>query len=91
MNEVLSYFSVVIGDGQIAATGGVVSSNSMTRPVLIEPMSNETVAVGRDAILRCVVKHLQDYKVTSIHLRIVLQTSKKHYPFRWPLFILIVK
>ena len=63
MNEVLSYFSVVIGDGQIAATGGVVSSNSMTRPVLIEPMSNETVAVGRDAILRCVVKHLQDYKV----------------------------
>ena len=50
------HFSVVIGDGTV--------SNAVTRPVLIEPMSNETVAVGRDAILRCVVKHLQDYKVT---------------------------
>ena len=64
MNKVLSYFSVVISDGQIAANSRVVSSNSMTGRVLIEPMSNETVAVGRDAILRCVVKHLQDYKVT---------------------------
>ena len=26
----------------------------------IEPMSNETVAVGQDATLQCVVKHLQD-------------------------------
>ena len=28
----------------------------------IEPMSNETLAVGQDATLQCVVKHLQDYK-----------------------------
>ena len=30
-------------------------------------MSNETVAVGRDATVRCVVKHLQDYKVTLLN------------------------
>ena len=64
MNKVLSYFSVVISDGQIAANSRVVSSNSMTRPVLIEPMSNKTVAVGSDAILHCVARNLQDYKVT---------------------------
>ena len=35
----------------------------------IEPMSNETLAVGRDATLQCVVKHLQDYKsITDYHL-----------------------
>ena len=64
MKEVLTYFSVVISDGQIAANSRAVSSNSMTGRVLIEPMSNETVAVGSDAILHCVVKNLQDYKVT---------------------------
>ena len=26
-------------------------------------MNNETVPVGRDAILQCIVKNLQDYKV----------------------------
>ena len=33
----------------------------------IEPMSNETLAVGQDA--HCVVKHLQDYKsITDYHV-----------------------
>ena len=49
-----SFLSVVIGE----------SAASSHKPVYIEPMSNETVAVGRDATLQCVVKHLQDYKVS---------------------------
>ena len=52
--SVLFFFSVVIGE----------SAASSHKPVYIEPMSNETVAVGRDATLQCVVKHLQDYKVS---------------------------
>ena len=50
----LFFLSVVIGE----------SAASSHKPVYIEPMSNETVAVGRDATLQCVVKHLQDYKVS---------------------------
>jgi len=72
---------VVIGDGNVA------TSNSMARPVLIEPMSNETVAVGRDAILRCVVKHLQDYKVAFIHIdRQMILTIHNHVITRIPRF-----
>ena len=31
-------------------------------------MSNETVAVGQNATLQCVVKHLQDYKVAFFNM-----------------------
>ena len=41
----------------------VVLAETSNNPVTIDPMTNETVAVGRDATLQCVVKHLQDYKV----------------------------
>ena len=51
------FFSVVL------ASASLQPAESRSQPVLIDPMNNETVPVGRDAILQCVVKHLQDYKV----------------------------
>ena len=42
----------------------------------IEPMSNETIAVGRDAALQCVVKHLQDYKVSPLQIIISRRSTK---------------
>ena len=33
------------------------------RPEIVEEVQNITVALGRDAILKCYVKHLADYKV----------------------------
>ena len=50
------FFSVVIGE------------SAVSKQVTIDPMSNETVAVGRDATLQCVVKHLQDYKVSRLSI-----------------------
>jgi hypothetical protein len=43
----------------------------------IEPMSNETVAVGRDATQQCVVKHLQDYKVSPLQIIIFRRVTKR--------------
>ena len=43
----------------------------------IEPMSNETVAVGRDATLQCVEKHLQDYKVSLLQIIISRRITKR--------------
>lgn len=34
-------------------------------PRFAEPMPNVTAAVGRDALLACLVDNLQNYKVTS--------------------------
>ena len=50
-------FSVVL------ASASLQPAESRSQPVLIDPMNNETVPVGRDAILQCIVKNLQDYKV----------------------------
>ena len=33
------------------------------RPEIVEEVQNITVALGRDATLKCYVKHLADYKV----------------------------
>lgn len=63
------------------------SAASSHKPVYIEPMSNETVAVGRDATLQCVVKHLQDYKVAFIHIdRQMILTIHNHVITRIPRF-----
>jgi hypothetical protein len=43
----------------------------------IEPMSNETVAVGRDAKLQCVEKHLQDYKVSLLQIIICKRSTER--------------
>ena len=54
------FFSVVL------ASASLQPAESRSQPVLIDPMNNETVPVGRDAILQCIVKNLQDYKVLLI-------------------------
>ena len=46
----------------------LIGESAVNKPVTIDPMSNETVAVGRDATLQCVVKHLQDYKVSRLSI-----------------------
>ena len=61
------FLSVVIGE----------SAASSHKPVYIEPMSNETVAVGRDATLQCVVKHLQDYKVSPLQIIICRRSTER--------------
>jgi len=37
-------------------------------PQFVSPVPNITVAVGRDAVIPCVVKNLHDYKVAFVHL-----------------------
>ena len=54
--------SVTFAEEKMLSLFAVISGESL---VTIDPMTNETVAVGRDATLQCVVKHLQDYKVVS--------------------------
>ncbi len=49
----------------IAAAAGVA-----TKPEFLEAVPNITVAVGRDAVLPCVVKNLHDYKVHT-HMHVV--------------------
>lgn len=41
------------------------ADKSRSRPEFLGPVPNATVAVGRDAVLPCVVKNLQDYKVSG--------------------------
>ena len=36
------------------------------KPEIVGEVNNVTVAVGRDAVLSCVVKNLQDYKVGGL-------------------------
>ncbi len=45
----------------LAAT--LTAETVVRKPEFGEVLPNITVAVGRDATLPCVVKHLQDYKV----------------------------
>ena len=42
---------------------GRTPSTASLRPEIPEALPNITVAVGREAILPCVVKNLKDYKV----------------------------
>ena len=46
-------------------SAAATSEAQVRKPEFGEVLPNITVAVGRDATLPCVVKHLQDYKVAS--------------------------
>jgi hypothetical protein len=46
----------------------VTAEAQVRKPEFGEVLPNITVAVGRDATLPCVVKHLQDYKVPEASL-----------------------
>ena len=50
------------GNGMQGKMGRTPSTASL-RPEIPEALPNITVAVGREAILPCVVKNLKDYKV----------------------------
>ena len=45
---------------------GRTPSTATLRPEIPEALPNITVAVGREAILPCVVKNLKDYKVKNL-------------------------
>ena len=45
-------------------TAALTAETTVRKPEFGEVLPNITVAVGRDATLPCVVKHLQDYKVS---------------------------
>lgn len=63
------------------------ADKSRSRPEFLGPVPNATVAVGRDAVLPCVVKNLQDYKVAFIHLdRQMIVTIHNHVITRIPRF-----
>ena len=47
-------------------------------PLFLEPVTNETVAVGRDASLSCVVEHLGEHRVS---VRSVERESEEHLNF----------
>eukprot|EP00095_Tigriopus_kingsejongensis_P012321 maker-scaffold1540_size36711-snap-gene-0.4 protein:Tk12321 transcript:maker-scaffold1540_size36711-snap-gene-0.4-mRNA-1 annotation:"lachesin isoform x2" len=66
---------------------GTVDKSKNTHPEFLGPIPNVTVAVGRDAVLACVVKNLQDYKVAFIHLdRQMIVTIHNHVITRIPRF-----
>ena len=54
---------------------GRTPSTASLRPEIPEALPNITVAVGREAILPCVVKNLKDYKVQRFSV-----AMKRYYP-----------
>jgi len=60
------------------------------RPEIVEEVQNITVALGRDAILKCYVKHLADYKVAWIHIdRQMILTIGRNVITRIPRFHIV--
>uniref|UniRef100_A0A2A4K2A6 Ig-like domain-containing protein n=1 Tax=Heliothis virescens TaxID=7102 RepID=A0A2A4K2A6_HELVI len=67
-------------------SGSVISSDESLFPRFVEPVTNVTVTVGRDALLACVVEDLRGYKVAwvrvdtqtilSIHHNIITQNAR---------------
>ena len=45
--------------------------------MITEDIGNSTVALGREASLKCVVTHLSDYKVKMIMLIMVMMLMKR--------------
>ena len=45
--------------------------------MITEDIGNSTVALGREASLKCVVTHLSDYKVKMIMLIMVMMMKKR--------------
>ena len=41
----------------------LIGESAVSKPVTIDPMSNQTVVIGSDVTLQCVVKNLQNNKV----------------------------
>jgi len=63
------------------------AGGSKQKPEITEPVPNVTVAVGRDATLKCFVKHLDDYKVAWVHIdRQMILTIGRHVITRIPRF-----
>jgi len=59
-------------------------------PMITEDIGNMTVALGREATLKCVVTHLSDYKVAWVHIdRQMILTIGKHVITRIPRFNVI--
>lgn len=59
-------------------------------PMITEDIGNMTVALGREATLKCVVTHLSDYKVAWVHIdRQMILTIGKHVITRIPRFNII--
>jgi len=59
-------------------------------PSITEDIGNTTVALGREASLRCVVTHLLDYKVAWVHIdRQMILTIGRHVITRIPRFNII--
>jgi len=83
----LSLTVLIFGVHVVLASASLQPAESRSQPVLIDPMNNETVPVGRDAILQCIVKNLQDYKVAFIHIdRQMILTIHNHVITRIPRF-----
>jgi len=56
-------------------------------PMITEDIGNSTVALGREATLKCVVTHLSDYKVAWVHIdRQMILTIGRHVITRIPRF-----
>jgi len=59
-------------------------------PQITEAIGNTTVALGREASLKCVVTHLLDYKVAWVHIdRQMILTIGRHVITRIPRFNII--
>ena len=57
----------------MSAAESISLGGAKTKPQIPEVLPNVTVAVGRDATLPCVVKNLQDYKVSERYALFISQ------------------
>jgi len=69
---------------------GAGGTGSGPGPRITDDIGNSTVALGRDATLKCVVTHLLDYKVAWVHIdRQMILTIARHVITRIPRFNII--
>lgn len=43
----------------------IADSNTVTGPVFIAPVGNQTAAIGREVVFSCCVRNIGKYKVTE--------------------------
>ncbi len=62
-DEICYSVYILIPSATCSNTGCFCAVSCGLKPQISEMVENVTVALGRDTILRCQVKHLADYKV----------------------------
>lgn len=62
-----------------SSSSGSSSSPHEVQPHFSEPMGNQTVAVGRDAVFTCVIHNLKNYQVSSSSSCLLLLYPPAHH------------